>query len=168
MSYDLNFLIRDVLIGVLAGLLVWAIFKIKQIKRLLAEEKRKRLFPLLMLEVDTDEVAAYLMNDSYCYAKNVKIDDLNITVDYGFKKRLLLKFEPIDMIKPGQKMPLNYRVWDGAYDITSTDSRNLVYHFSDSNIEMHISYSNMEHAKFSTTISRDKDQYIVKEVKPLA
>ncbi len=165
MPYTILFLVKDLVIVVLIFTFIGALRKISELKQALAEEKRKRSMPLLTLEVNTtDDFGVFLINDSYCYARNININDLDVIVDYGFKKHITLKFDPLDMLKPNGRTKLNYRVFDGEYDTSSTDAKNILNHFSDAPIEMHLRYENLEGGPFSSVIVPDKDQYVVKEV----
>ena len=168
MNYDTLFFLKDIVIAILIFTLVKTIAKIRTLKETLVQEKRKRSMPLVALEVNTtDDLGVYLINDSYCYAKNLTIKDLNVVIDYGFKKHLTLKFEPVDVLKPGKNIKLTYRVFDGEYDITETDSLNILNHFADSPLEIHLQYSNIEDSPFLARICLEKNQYVLKEVKPL-
>jgi hypothetical protein len=167
MVFLILFTIAVIIIAVLVLFIMKCLQTIRDLEETLAEEKRKRSMPLLTLEVNTeDDFGAFLINDSYCYAKNITIDDLDVVVDYGFKKHITLKFEPLEMLKPNARSKLNYRVFDGAYDITSSDSTNILNHFSDAPIEMHLRYENIEGGPFKATIVPERDQYVVKEVIP--
>lgn len=159
-------LTRDIIIVGLSLLTVLCLLKIRALKKYLAEEKRKRLVPLLSLEIDTDDFAADLYNDSYCHAHDIQISDLNIKVDVGFKKGLILKFDPIDFLKPNQKKSLTYKVFDGQYDVTSKESINLVIYFRQSDFQMRVSYKNMENDKFEAVIAREGAEFLTKEVTP--
>ncbi|HLF19048.1 MAG TPA: hypothetical protein VI749_09215 [Candidatus Omnitrophota bacterium] len=153
-----------------AGMLVAVVFvllaKIRTLKKLLAEEKRKRTFPLLTFEVDRENLKAYLKNESYCYAKDVKIDDLPITVDYGFKKELILKFEPLVLLRPNGRMELEYKVFDNNFDVTAGSPGSLVLQFHDNPFKMRLHYKNLEEEHFESTIVWDINQYVVKDVNP--
>jgi len=165
MDYDSVFFLKDIIIVLLIFAIIAAMMKIRKLKNVLALEKRKRSMPLMTLEVDTDkDLAVYLINDSYCYAKNIDIDDLDVVVDYGFKKHITLKFPSLDLLKPSARIKLDYRVFDGEYDITSTDSKNILNHFSDAPIEMRLRYRNIEDSAFQATIGPEKNHYITKEV----
>ena len=105
MLYDTLYFVKDAIIALLAFTLIWAIYRIRNLKRTLAEEIRKRSMPLLGLEVNTEaNKGVFLVNDSYCYARNIRLNDLDVTVDYGFKKHITLKFPPIDVLKPSAKV----------------------------------------------------------------
>jgi len=157
-----------IIIAVLAAIVVICLSQIKKLKLLIKEERRKRLSPVLMLETEPSTTSIYLRNDSYCYAKNIHIDDVKLTVDMGFKKHLQLKFEPDKfMLKPDEKAKLTYRVFEDQYDITSADSPNLIHYFACSNMEMRLSYNNIEDTFFTAVIVNDKKNFVLKEVKSI-
>jgi hypothetical protein len=123
--------------------------------------------PMLNLEVNTKEdYGAFLINDSYCYAKNIHVQNLDVVVDYGFKKHITLKFGDVEILKPNGRVKLNYRVFDGEYDVTAQDSKNILNHFPDSPIEMQLSFENLEGGAFTSTIVPENQGYTIKEVTP--
>ena len=168
MGYMLFSIIAAVIIIVLLLFIRRALLKIRELEETLAEEQRKRSMPLLTLEVNTDdEYGVFLINDSYCYAKNITIGDLDVVVDYGFKKHITLKFDSLEMLKPNGRGQLEYRVFDGDYDTTVTDAKNILNHFPDAPIEIRLRYENLEGSPFTSTIIPEKGQYVVKEVIPV-
>ena len=168
MVYPMFLIIASIVIIVLLFFLERAFRKISELEHALAEEKRKRSMPFLTLDVNTEnDYGVFLINDSYCYAKNIQISDLDVVVDYGFKKHILLKFDPLEMLKPNGRSKLDYRVFDGDYDTTSSDAKNILNHFPDAPIEMHLRYENIEGDPFASTIIPEKDQYAVREVTAL-
>ncbi len=168
MLYDSLYFLKDIVIVLLLFTTFLAIRKVKDLEKTLEEEKRKRSMPLITMEVNTDDdMGVFLINDSYCYAKNITIEDLDVVLDYGFKKHLLLKFPPLEILKPSARVRLNYNIFDGEYDITDTDSLNILNHFTDAPIEMRLRYENIEGSPFSAKIATEKDRYVIKEVVPL-
>jgi len=130
MNFAISFSIKDIIIVLLVLIVIGAFFKIRSLKKTLAIEKRKRTMPLITLEVNTDDdFGAFLLNDSYCYAKSIKVEDLDVVIDYGFKKHITLKFDPVEILKPNGRIKLNHRVFDGVYDISSSDDKNIFIHF---------------------------------------
>ena len=84
MVYLIFLIIACIVIIVLLSSLQKAKLLIKKLEETLAEERHKRSMPLLTLEVNTDtDYGIFLINDSYCYAKNITVDDLDVVVDYG-------------------------------------------------------------------------------------
>jgi len=168
MSYDTVFFMKDIIIVLLVFAVISAMMKIRTLKDTLEMEKRKRSMPLMALDVNTtNDMGVFLVNDSYCYAKNIDIQDMDVVVDYGFKKHITLKFPSVEMLKPSARARLDYRVFDGEYDITNTDSKNILNHFSDAPIEMRLRYRNIEDSPFEAVIGPERDHYITKEVTPL-
>lgn len=170
MPYTIWFLIKDLVIVLFLFALIGALRKINALKEDLEEEKRKRSMPLLGIEVDTDnDYGVFLINESYCYARNIQINDLEVTVDYGFKKRITLKFDKLDMLKPNGRTKVNYRVFDDEYDTTTNDAQNILNHFSDTPITIKLNYENLEGGPFASTIIPDKEKnvYVIKDVTPL-
>jgi len=168
MLYDTLYLLKDIVIVLLLFATFQSIRKVKALEKMLEEEKRKRTMPLINLEVNTsDDLGVFLINDSYCYAKNITVEDLDVVVDYGFKKHITLKFPPLDVLKPSARIKLDYNVFDGEYDITNTDSLNILNHFADAPIEMRLRYENIEGGPFTATIGTQKDKYVIKKVAPL-
>jgi len=168
MLYDTLYFLKDIVIALLLFATFLSYRKAKAIEQTLEEEKRKRSMPLITMEVDTDkDMGVYLINDSYCYAKNIDIEDMDVIVDYGFKKHITLKFKPLEVLKPSARIKLSYNVFDDDYDITSTDSLNILNHFTDAPLEMRLRYENIEGGPFAAIISSEKDQYVLKKVTPL-
>ncbi|MBN1869577.1 MAG: hypothetical protein JW847_03255 [Candidatus Omnitrophica bacterium] len=168
MIYPIFLIIAGAVIIYLLSLIQTANRKIKELEDALTEERRKRSMPMLTLEVNTtDNYGAFLLNDSYCYAKNIRIHDLDVVVDYGFKKHITLKFDAVSMLKPNGKAKLGFRVFDGDFDVTATDAKNILNHFPDAPIEMVLRYENIEGGEFSSTIVSEKGGYTVKETTPV-
>ena len=168
MLYDMLYLLKDIVIALLLFATFLSFRKAKDLEQALEEEKRKRSMPLITMEVDTDsDMGVFLINDSYCYAKNIDIEDMDVIVDYGFKKHITLKFKPLEVLKPSARTKLSYNVLDDGYDITNTDSLNILHHFNDAPLEMRLRYENIEGGPFAATIGSEKDRYVIKKVTPL-
>jgi len=168
MLYDTFYFLKDVVIVLLLFSTFLALRKVKALEKTLEEEKRKRSMPLITMDVNTDnDFGVFLINDSYCYAKNITIEDLDVVVDYGFKKHITLKFQPLEILKPSARTKLSYNVFDDGYDTTKTDFLNILHHFTDAPIEMRLRYENIEGGPFKATIISERDQYTIKEVAPL-
>ena len=167
MDYQLYFYILAAVCGMLLVIVSNSSAKIKTLRKLIEEERKKRTFPMLIFRVDADELKTYLKNESYCYAKHIVIEDLDLTVEYGFKKRLLLRFDPINMLKPNQELPLSYHVFDNDFDVTSQSPNSLVLQFNDNPFTMNLNFANLENEKFRSTVVWQENAYVIKEVQPL-
>ena len=168
MLYLIGLIVACIVIVYLLSKLEKLRTKIKESEYRLTEEKRKRTMPLLNLEVNTeDDYGMFLVNDSYCYAKDICMNDLDVIVDYGFKKHITLKFDKLDMLKPNGRARLSYRVFDGEYDTTASDTMNILNHFPDAPLKVEMRFENLESEPFVSTIESEEDHYVVKNVKPL-
>lgn len=168
MLYTISMILAAVMLVVLIFVINALRRKIRLLEEALAEERRKRSMPLLTFEVNTqNDFGVFLINDSYCYARNIQMSDLDVIVDYGFKKHITLKFDALEMLKPNGRTKLNYRVFDGEYETTATDAKNILNHFRDAPIEIRLRYENLEGGQFTSVIVPENDQYVVKEMTPL-
>jgi hypothetical protein len=168
MVYPIFLVVSGVIIIVLLFFLERAFRKINELERILEDERRKSSMPRLTLEVKTDsDYGIFVINDSYCYAKNITARDLDVILDYGFKKHITLKFDPLDMLKPNGRKKLNYRVFDGDYEASGSDAQNILNHFADAPLQLQLRYENIEGAPFTATILCEKGQYIVKKIAAL-
>ena len=140
---------------------------IASLRKALEYEKLRGRCPYLTLERDDQEYRLLLTNDSYCYAKNVRVQDAPMTVDVGFQKKLTLKFEPIEMIKPHTSAQLHYKAFDGELDVTNHDPGKLIHYFPNSGLELTVLCENMEGDPFREIIVNEKDKFLVKGVQPV-
>ena len=97
--------------------LILCLIRIMQIKHELLKEKQKRIFPLVILRSGPEDKGLYLSNEGSSIAKDINIEDIEFTVDYGFTKTLNLKFDPIEFLAPAKTEKLIYRVFDGEYPL---------------------------------------------------
>jgi len=104
------------------------------------------------------------MDDLPSHSPGCGLDDRDVVVDYGFKKHIALKVDPIEVLKPNQRVQLHYRVFDGEYDVTTTDAKNILIHFSDAPVKIHLQYENIEGSGFKAVIGPQDNQYITQEV----
>lgn len=138
------------------------------LQKALEYEKLRGRCPYLTLARDDQEYQLTLTNDSYCYAKNIQVHDASMVVDVGFQKRLTLKFEMIEMIKPQTSAQLQYKAFDGEQDVTNHDPGKLIHYFPNSGLELTLTCQNMEGDPFREVIVNQKADFVVREVKPVA
>lgn len=154
---------QDLAIGILSIALVVAGVIIFRLRGRLREEIRKSHFPLLVVMREASDRRVYLQNDSYCYAKNIRIADVQLTVDYGFKKIVTLKFYPIDMLRPGEKALMHYRVFDGEHEVHVDKAVYLLSNNAVPGIEIFVDYENLENISFKVTSGYRSGQFHIKE-----
>jgi hypothetical protein len=159
-------LLPHYLCAILAFGLILSLFRIKNLNRRLEEEHRKRTLPLLIFGVDSLETGLYLKNDSYCHARDIRIEDFTVIVDYGFKKKLRLQFEPIEMLKAQGKVSLAFRVFDGPHEVMRSDT--ILTHLLADSFEARLRYRNLENEEFISIVGREKKTFTIKQAGPAA
>ena len=83
-----------------------------------------------------------------------------------FPKVFTLKFPEIDLQQPEKEMSLDIFIYDGEMDMTSTIGISLPIYLKKLTFELHITYSNLENVQFASTLFKDKNKFIIKEVLP--
>ncbi|MCA9399119.1 MAG: hypothetical protein KC618_05185 [Candidatus Omnitrophica bacterium] len=167
MFYEPILVICIVLLGLMINSAIQLRKEIKQLAVALEKEKHKRSFPLLAFELDVEGRSLYVTNDSYCYAKKIAIQDFDLTLHMGFEKHLTLKFDTIDLLKPGKREKITFRVFDHGHEITSSDSPNLVYYFPDTKVTFHIRFENIEEDRFESLVINEGKEFIIKHTERL-
>jgi len=148
---------------ILAGALVAAAVRIRRLQARLRESDRQRQVPVLMMEIDWNAMQIYLRNEGFCAAQDIQIKDSTCVLDYDFKKVLVLKFEPVAVLAPRDRVRLEFTAFDGDYAIPSEDIENLFEHLSGSSFEAHIFSSNPQDVGFVTTIVKRKNKFFIKD-----
>ena len=173
MSLDPMYFVKDWIIISLILSVLLCLVKIRrlkksiiQLKKTLLEENRKRIVPVLILESRAKHPGLYLKNDSDCMAKDIKIRDVLLTLEYDFKKTIILKFDPIEVLGPSKAVKLHYSAFDGGHKVSYTDARNLLLHINRASFEVQIKYKNVEDIAFLTVIIKEKDAFHLKAVNP--
>ncbi len=151
---------------VLGVSLVLALVWVMLLRRSLRRERRRQFFPFLGMYFDDGLMGFYLVNESQHPARSVVIEDIPVTVDYGFKKHLLLKFEAIDLLKPGETMKLDYRVWEGDAPFAEGVSEDLAGQLTASLQEVRIHYRNLSRAGFRAVLSKQGKRLVIDRIIP--
>jgi len=63
---------------------------------------------------------------------------------------------------------LDFRVFDGGYELPGEEARKLHVHLSRSTFEAVITCANIENSRYSITLLKDKDCFHVKQILPCA
>jgi len=141
---------KDWLIIVTLTILVICLIQIRRLKRIIVQEVRRRLIPEIVLELDVNERAIFIKNQSAMLAKDIKIEDIELTlVDYGFAMAFSLKFEGLDFLKANEKSPLNFKVFKAGEECMPSEAKRIVPHLVSIPFKIKINYSNIENLKFS-------------------
>ena len=159
---------KDIFILLLLVAVLRSIAHIMQLKNDLKIAKKAQITPFLNIEINSDEIGLFLINNSNCYAKNIGIATVDFIANVGFKKHLKLVFEPIQSLQVSQRKKLNFKVFDNDADITNSKSKNIVNYFKGSETTIKIRYSNIENKEFISTLEIKNNSFQIKDVRPFS
>ena len=142
------------------------LLRIVRLSRLLREERHRRFLPLITAGIDSIEEGLYLKNTGGVPAKDITVGDVEIELDYGFKKYLRLSFRPLDRLAPDEKKPLAFEVFDKEYQVHPEDAETLAGHIKTSPLTLHLRYTNMQNVPFRALLRKDKDRVTIEEAGP--
>ena len=170
MDFYNMFTIRDYALFVLAAILVFFIYEIFRLKKVVEKKEwqiRNSLIPVLLVEIDKQDPALNIINKSNCHVKDIKVEDLSVTLVYGFNKRLTFKFDAISLLAPAEKAQLKFRIFDKEYEVTSSEVKKVIPVMEQGVFEIHIKYANVENRQFEAVLLKDKDKIYIKKVVPV-
>lgn len=160
--------IKDIFLLLFLVIIIRSIASIFHLQKELEIAKKGQITPFLDLEINSEEIGLFIVNNSNCYAKNIRIEDVDFVANVGFKKHLKLVFEPIDALKVSQREKLKFKVFDNNSDITDTKSKNLINYFKGSDTKVNIRYSNIENTEFIASLEIRNNSFQIKDVRPFS
>jgi len=158
---------KDIIIIILGLALFICLLKIRRLRKNLVSEIRQKLIPVITTEINPRKSGMFLKNEGTCYAKDVQLDDISCLLDYDFKKNVTLKFDRVGFIKPGEKVKLGVRVFDGQYEIPEREAESLFGVLSKSSFEARLTCANIEDSRYTIILLRDKDHFRIKQILPV-
>lgn len=165
--------IKDWLIVITLGILVFCILEIRKLKKAIANETQKRLVPQLSLEFNSDiqnkDAGFHIKNESFFLARDISIEDTEVTLhDFGFKKTILLKFENITVLRAEEKIQLKFQVLDIDNQPLPEVTEKVIPHLVSPPFRIRLFYSNIENVKFHVVFLKTKDNLHVESFKVIA
>ena len=154
------------IILVLVFMLGLCIVKIYQLKKALIKEIHKRTVPSLMFESDQGDFSLYLKNDGACGIMDIKIEDIFLKVDVGFQKTLKVSYDRIEFLNPDKLVRLKPRIFDKEQELPGYLSDQMGSQIASASFAITIKCKNMENIEFQIIIVKEKDCFILKEIKP--
>ena len=145
--------IKDWIIIFTLAILVFCLIRIRRLKKNILDEIHKRLVPELTLELDIDERGIFIKNQSTMLAKDIKIDNINLTlVDYGFAMEFTLKFEIVEAVAARDRLRLNFDVFKADDLCRPEESRRIIPHLVSAGFKARITYTNLENLRFQSML----------------
>jgi len=157
---------REILIVTLTLVLVLCLLKIQQLRRQIARESRKKLIPVVSMEILPHKPGMFLKNQGHCYVKDLKVEDFRCELDYDFKKTVMLKFDRVGFLKPQEAVRLDVRIFDGKHQIPTREAEGLYAHLARARFEATINCANIENSKYTITLSKDQEDFHIKQILP--
>ena len=163
---NIPFMMSAALLVLVCGLLASSLKRIAQLKQALAREQDRNKVPVLTFTVDMDDQALRLVNDGSCTAKDIRIKEFPVTLDYQFKKTVRLVFQPVPVLHPTQSTVLKYTIHEGSYDITREVQDSFFAHLKTCVFEANVLYANFQNITFSEVIDCAAGSFTIREIKP--
>ena len=157
---------KDGLIFLLAVLTAWGFTRILRLEKTVAKANREQFIPILMLDIASTRPGIFLHNEGQCFASDIRVEDIACVLDYDFKKTLTLKFGRVGYLKPGEKVKLDCRIFDGNYEMPYREAENLQVHLSRSAFEAKILCNNIEGIKYTLILTKLAQGFHIKQALP--
>lgn len=160
---------KNILIIGLLFVLGLCVVYIGRLRRLLAREQYRRLNPRLNLQLinntEQGEPGLYLINESDFVVKGATIEDMPLTLtDFGVKQNLILRFEPIGLLTPKEKIPLTYKAFDQDNRFLPHISQNLTAHLLNALFTTRIRYTQADGRILVATFCKQREKFYCEKV----
>lgn len=167
MNFCYNFIMPFTLL--LSCLLIFCLLRIYQLKRALSKQKQKELFSRLSLQLVSDikkeDYGIYIENQGIYTVTDIEIGDLELWItDSGFTKKVILKFDKIDLLGEKQRLKLNHNVFDRDNNFMPHVADNIITHILNMNFELSISYTAGDNARILAKFIKKKDKFFLEKI----
>ncbi|HRZ14264.1 MAG TPA: hypothetical protein P5110_02030 [Candidatus Omnitrophota bacterium] len=153
-----GFSLKDWVIVFSSTILVACLLDIQRLKKAIIQEVQRKFIPQLFLEMNETDSCFYLSNNSIFMAQNVVIEEVLLHMDeYGFGKKLTLKFDPLPPLRPKEKIRLQFKVYDKEFFLQEVTDK-IFLHLVPASFKVKINYSNIENLAFSVTFAKEADK----------
>ncbi len=161
--------LKDWFILLTLSILMISLLEIRKLKKIISQEAQKRLIPQLTLDLILDpnikKSGFYLKNDGLFLAREIKIEDLNLTLDdYGFKLNYILTFDMINSLKPQERIKLDFKTFDKKQTPLPEVTGMLIPHLINPVFKVTVFYTNIENIKFRLAFSKKREKFFVESL----
>jgi hypothetical protein len=172
LALPLHLTIKDGLIAVTLVILAISFLQIRRLKKLIAHEARRQLTPQLTLslviEKNLKDTGLFLTNESFFLARNIKIEDLELTIDdFGYKVTYILQFGALDFLKEHDTAKIDVKVLDKNREFLSQVTESIIPHLIGPSFKLKVCYTNVENLQFCVLFSKKREKFIVEGVELL-
>ncbi|PIQ88645.1 MAG: hypothetical protein COV72_07265 [Candidatus Omnitrophica bacterium CG11_big_fil_rev_8_21_14_0_20_42_13] len=168
-SEKLGILREKNLIFALSLITIFCLLYIIRLKLQLKNEIQKRLYPQLDFELihnpENNDYGFSIENSSPFTVKNIILQDLGaVLTDFGFEKKVLLRFKPIELIKPKEKLRLKYEVFDREETLLSNIGENIIIHLVNTPLKISVNYSTMQDRTLHASYHKKADKFYLEKI----
>lgn len=161
-SIILGISFKDWLIFITLAILLIALLQIRKLKKALIQEIHRRLVPELMFELDLKDLGLFIKNESALIAKEIAIQDANIIIeDFGFMMHFTLKFDPVEILRPNERIKLNFTAIHQGQDDAIRTPEGILPHLSSASFRLIIDFYNIENLKFRAEFIRKPNRFVL-------
>ena len=151
--------LKDGLIAVTFAILIFCLFEIRRLKKVIAQDARKRLSPQLMLDLnlegDEEGMGIYLKNEGFFIAQDIRIAALQLAIDdFGFAAQFIIECADIKVLRPQEKKQLQVKVFDKYQQFLPEITEKIIPHLVGPSFKVKIFYASVEGTKFCATLSK--------------
>ena len=167
MPLFLGFSIQEWLLIAVFFILILCIREIRRLKNNIIQEVQKKLFPQLMMYIDSKEMFFSLKNEGFSLARNIEIDELTLYLeDTGFKVGYILRFENINILKPQEEVKLKFQVFDENHHFKAETTERIFPHLIRPPFNVRMSCSDIEERKFRFLFAKRGEKFYAKRSDP--
>lgn len=161
--------VKDWLIFLAFWILVGCLFEIQRLKRVIADEAKKKFCPHLMLELNAGEgrepMGIYIKNESFFLAQDIKLAPSEIAInDFGFTNRFIVEFEGIETLRQHERRQLVFRVFDRRHQFLPEVTEKFIPHLASPSFKVSLSYQNIEGLRFEAVISKKGKNFFTEKI----
>lgn len=165
-NFLIGLTIKDWFIVVALIALLFLMVRIRRIKKIIAEELLTRLMPEVSLVIEGDIIKDfYLKNYSTSLARNIRIEDINISIDdFGFEIPLKVVFDSVDSLGAADKVRLNYEIFYHGNEADQDAKERYINHILFTDFDCRIHYENIQRKPLCAHIANRKGKFSILEI----
>ena len=160
MPVFMRFTIQEWLIALAFFILILCVLEIRKLKKSIAREIKRQLWPQLILEMDKRGMCFYLKNEGFSIIQDIQIVDSKVTVeDSGFKTDYILRFENIGFLRPKEGIELKFQVFAKDQTLLPGVAERIFCHLINLSFEMGITCSDIEGRQIRFIFSKKGENF---------
>lgn len=156
--------LKDFLILASLGLLFFSVLEIRKLKKKVTKEIHLLLTPQLSMHMIPgleQNAGIYVQNESAFLVRDLWIDEAEfILEDFGFNIHCIVVAEPIEFLKPRERVKLNIRIVNKKHEPMPKLTGAAIPHLLSPSFKVTVRYSNIENVRFKVVFAKKREQFI--------